>query len=214
MTQRLVVVGVGGFGRETLDVVAAVNAAISDPPFQLLGVLDDNPSPDKLRRLVFHGVTYLGLVDNWLSCGSTAGYAIGVGDPAARRRLAERFDGHGDVPVKLIHPSAVIGSAGSLAPGSIVCAGVQISTNVHLGRHVHLNPSVTIGHDSVLEEFVSVNPAATISGECTVGAGALIGAASIILQGLVVGASAIVGAGACAVHDVPPGATVKGVPAR
>jgi acetyltransferase-like isoleucine patch superfamily enzyme len=73
---------------------------------------------------------------------------------------------------------------------------------------------VTVGHDSVLGDFVSVNPAATISGECSIDSGALIGAAAVILQGRQVGSGSVVGASACVVRDVPASATVMGVPAR
>ena len=53
-----------------------------------------------------------------------------------------------------------------------------------LGRHVHVNPNATIGHDAVLGAFVSVNPGAVVSGEVVVGEGTLLGASSTILQGL------------------------------
>ena len=51
MTTPIVVVGAGGFGRETLDVVEAVNAAASQPAFEVLGVVDDAPSAENLVRL-------------------------------------------------------------------------------------------------------------------------------------------------------------------
>ena len=41
MSTPLVVVGAGGFGRDTLDVVEAVNAVTTR--FEILGVLDDDP---------------------------------------------------------------------------------------------------------------------------------------------------------------------------
>ena len=46
MSRPLVVVGASGFGRESLDVVAAHNAARPDAAFEVLGVLDDGPSED------------------------------------------------------------------------------------------------------------------------------------------------------------------------
>lgn len=214
MTRPLVVIGAGGFGRETLDVVAAVNAAAPAPVFDLLGVIDTGPSDLNLRRLFDLGVAHLGSEAHWLERGENAEYAIGIGAPAVRERLAALFDDHGLTAATLVHPTAVIGSRSFLDPGVIVCAGVQISTNVHLKRHVHLNPNVTIGHDSVLEPFVSVNPGAIVSGEVTVGSGTLIGSGAVILQGLSIGVKSIIGAAACVVGDVPPQVTVKGVPAR
>ncbi len=212
MSTPLVVVGAGGFGRETLDVVEAVNRLT--PAFDVLGVLDDAPSTVNLDRLVARAIPYLGSVSKWLDVDERTDFLIAVGSPAARRALAEQFESNGHSPAIAIHPSAVIGSACEMGPGTIICAGVQVSTNVRLGAHVHLNPNVTVGHDAVLADFVSVNPAATISGECHVGEGSLLGAGCVVLQELSVGSNATVGASACVVHDVADTTNVLGVPAR
>lgn len=213
MSQSLVVIGAGGFGRETLDVVHAINSRSSS--FDVLGVLDDAPSELNLERLAARDIRYLGAIEEWLSAAADESeFAVAIGKPSVRRELATRFESSGHQPATLIHPSAVIGSQTQIGAGTIICSGVQVSTNVRLGRHVHLNPSVVIGHDSMLEDFVSANPNATVSGECTICCGTLLGAASVILQGLLVGAGATVGAAACVVDNVSEAATVKGVPGR
>jgi len=43
---------------------------------------------------------------------------------------------------------------------------------------------------------------------------ASIGSGALVLAGVTIGAGALVGAGAVVTHDVAPGATVAGVPAR
>ena len=214
MTTEIVVIGAGGFGRETLDVLHAVNRESSTQVYRILGVLDSNPSPDNLVRLGRMGVDWLGSEADWLSSGHDARYLIGVGRPAVRRRIAESFAAAGKSAATVVHPRAVIGSLSTIGAGSVVCAGAQISTNVTLGEHVHVNPSATIGHDSALSDFVSINPGAIVSGDVTIGAGTLIGAGAVVLQGLAVGADALVGASACVVRDVASGQIVKGIPAR
>lgn len=214
MTQSLVVVGAGGFGRETLDVVEALGETAGTPPFELLGVLDDAPRPENLARLEALGAAYLGTVSAWLATGETAAFVVAIGSPAVRATVAARLEEAGLAAATLVHPRAGLGRATTLAPGTVVCAGAQISTNVTLGRHVHVNPNATIGHDSTLADHVSINPGAIVSGDVVVEEGVLVGAGAVILQGLAVGAGSLVGAAACVVRDVPPGATVKGVPAR
>jgi sugar O-acyltransferase (sialic acid O-acetyltransferase NeuD family) len=214
VSERLVIIGAGGFGRETLGVVDAINDAAAEPTFELLGVLDDSPSELNLARLAALGVRHLGTVADWLQGDASALFVVGIGSPAVRQSLADRFEDRGHRAATLVDPRAHVGRAGTVGEGSVICAGVEISTNVTIGRHVHINPHVTIGHDSTIGDGVSINPAATISGDVTVEDRVLIGAAAVVLQGLVVHTGSLVGAAACVVRDVPTGTTVKGVPAR
>jgi sugar O-acyltransferase (sialic acid O-acetyltransferase NeuD family) len=214
MPTEVVVVGAGGFGRETLDVIEAHNAGASPDQVIVIGVVDDNPSEINLDRLQARGYRHLGGVSHVLETVPAAGYVLGVGNSAGRRNLSAAFDLKGWAAVTVVHPAAVLGSRSRIADGAVICGGVQLSTNTLVGNHVHLNPNATVGHDTVLEDFVSVNPAATISGQVTVGAGALVGAGAVILQGLSVGADSVVGAGACVTRSVAPNTTVVGVPAR
>lgn len=210
----LVVIGAGGFGRETLDVIEAINHSSGAVLFEIAGVVDDAPSEVNLERLRSRGIPYLGTIETLLATETSYAFSIGVGNPRVRQRVAARLEQAGLEPAIAVHPSATIGSSVTLGPGTIVCGGVQVSTNTVFGRYVHLNPNATIGHDSRLGDFVSINPAAVISGEVTIGPGALVGAGAVILQGLAVGEGAIIGASACVVRDVASGATVKGVPAK
>jgi sugar O-acyltransferase (sialic acid O-acetyltransferase NeuD family) len=212
MSLQLVVVGASGFGRETLDVVAAHNAARPDAEFKVLGVLDDGPSEDNLARLVLRSVPYLGGIDAFVGGHEPIAYLLAIGAPVVRERLVAQFDAAGWRAASVVHPSATVGSMTAWAEGLVVCGGARVSTNVRLGRHVHINPNATIGHDSVLDSFVSINPAAIISGDVHVRSRTLIGAGAIVLQGLSIGADTTVGAGAVVTKAVPDGVVVKGVP--
>ena len=65
MTHPLVVIGGGGFGRETLDVVEAINH--EEPgAFELLGVVDDAPSALTAERLTARSVPVLGSVAEYV----------------------------------------------------------------------------------------------------------------------------------------------------
>ena len=209
--QQVVVVGASGFGRECLDVLQVMMGAGS--ALEVLGVVDDRPSGVNLERLAARGTPYLGTVSAWVDDGARHGvYVLGIGDPRVRRALVSRLDEVGARALTAVHPTATIGSEADLGEGVVVCAGVAISTNVRLGRHVHINPSATIGHDAVLDDFVSVNPGAIVSGEVIIGSETLLGAGATILQGLTVGARTVIGAGAVVTRGVPASVVVKGVP--
>lgn len=214
MYKEVVVVGAGGFGREALDVLEAMNIQELDSKLKVLGVIDDNPSSSSLSRLADRGYMHLGSLQEWLGCKREALYVVAIGAPEIRRRICSTLESAGHEPLSAIHPSAVIGSRVRLGRGAVICAGVKISTNVAIGDYVHINPGVIIGHDAALENFSSINPGAIISGEVRIRESCLIGAGAVVLQGLTVGTGSTVGAGGVVTRDVEADKVVKGVPAR
>ncbi|GAA8846873.1 acetyltransferase [Helicobacter pylori] len=214
MPEDLIIIGAGGFGREVADVAAAVNSVLDGPRWRLLGLVDDAPSPDNLARLAARGLPHLGGLSSVLEGSARPRYVVGVGGPVARASIADRLDAAGFEAATLVHPAATLGSQVSVGPGSVLCAGTRLTTNIRLGRHVHLNLNSTVGHETTIGNFVSVNPLGSISGDCTIEDGVLIGVGASVLNGVAVGAGATVGGGACVVRDVAAGVTVVGVPAK
>lgn len=201
-----VIVGAGGFGRECLDIVEALNR--DGAAIEFMGFLDDGGGDEELLRR--RGVACLGPV---VDCPPDVGFVIAIGDGDVRRRIAERLRGAGRSPLVLVHPQATVGSDCRVGAGTIINAGARATTNITLGRHVQLHANCTVGHDAALDDFVSVYPGATISGSVRLGAGVTIGTGANVLPGVTVGAGGVVGAGAVVTRDVEPGTTVVGVPA-
>jgi sugar O-acyltransferase (sialic acid O-acetyltransferase NeuD family) len=208
----LVIIGCGGFGRESADVVDAINEAA--PTWNLVGFVDDSPSDENAARVHRRGRALLGSLESVAATRQGLHFSVGIADAAIRRTVAEAAEAAGLTPATLIHPRAVIGASTDIGVGAVVCACAQVGPDVTIGRHVHLDRASQIGHDSVIEDFATVHPAAVVSGGCRVGHDVELGTNCTVLPGVVIGARAVVGAAACVVHDVPPTSTVKGVPAR
>ncbi|MEU8022936.1 acetyltransferase [Micromonospora haikouensis] len=215
MNREIVVIGCGGHGREVLGIIDAINlASVSGPVWQVVGVVDDAPNEADRKRVAQLGHTYLGTMTALAELPAWTHITVGIGTPSVRHAVVNRIERYGLPAAVLIHPSATLGADARYGEGLLVFPGARVTTNVTMGRHVHLNQNVTVGHDCVLGDAVSLNPLAAVSGNCRLDSGVLIGAGSVVLEGRRVGTGATVGAGACVVRDVPPHTIVKGVPAR
>ena len=208
--RSLVILGAGGFGRETLDLVSQI-----DPRREIWKVVgfvsqdEDNP-----KVLDLPGVKWIRSDDQFLLQPFATHFTAAVGTPDTRLRLVNRYEACGLKPVTLVHPTVLIGSSSSVGLGSIVCSHVSVTTNVVIGLYAHIDRSVTIGHDSIIEDFVTLHPSSVISGGAHIATRAIVGANACVLPGIIVGQGAVIGAGAVVNKNVPAYATVAGVPAR
>jgi acetyltransferase EpsM len=114
----------------------------------------------------------------------------------------------------IIHPNVKINSTIQTGLGNIFCYGVIFTTNIKIGNHVIININSIIGHDAIIEDFVSIMFDVKISGNVTIGEGTYIGSGAIILPNLKIGKWCKIGAGSVVTKDVPDGATFLGIPAK
>lgn len=214
MSESLVIIGCGGHGREIFGIVEAINDSVGGEEWKVLGFVDDYPRADDLARIGRLGSTYLGTTAWLSSLESGTHYALGIGTPDVRATVDRKIEHFNLRPATLTHPETTVGLDCTFEPGLVMFPGARITTDIRLGRHVHLNQNSTIGHDCVIGDYVSLHPQAAVSGSCTIGERALIGANAVVLQGRHVGPGATIGAAACVVGNVEADLTVKGVPAR
>ena len=204
--RRVLLIGAGGHARVCLealldmddtDVVGAVSAdgtGITGLGVPMLGMQAD------LKKVTQrHAVTAV---------------CVAIGDNSDRQRLTKIVTESGSDVTLAISRFAMLSTSASCGDGVQLLAGSVVNAATDIGAGTIVNTNASIDHDCHVGEFVHVAPGATIGGGVTIGELAFIGLGSRVLPGLTIGASATIGAGAVVIADVPPGATVVGVPAR
>lgn len=205
--QALVIIGAGGFGREVAWLVQEINR--EQDAFDFVGFLDDSLTSTT------EGYPVLGTLNAWLQRPQVdAMYVCAVGDPLTRFKIVSRLESAGLSFAALIHPSVRLSDWVTIGEGSIVCAGVTLTTNIEVGRHSILNLHCTVGHDTTLGDFTSMMPGVHISGEAKMGEGVYLGTNAAVINQVSIGPWTVVGAGAVVAGDLPGGVVAVGVPAK
>jgi sugar O-acyltransferase (sialic acid O-acetyltransferase NeuD family) len=208
--KKIAVFGAGGFGLEIAMLIEHINEISHQ--WKLIGFFDDGEPEGK----TINGYPILGGTERLNRWASDLFLVLALGLPKTKRDvLGEIQNKKISYPV-LIHPSVITGAKKyvTFGEGSIICAGTIITTNISIGRHVTLNLSCTVGHDTEIGDFSSFMPTCNISGEVRIGEGNFWGTGAKVINRKVVGNNVIVGAGSVVIEDVPDNVTVVGNPAR
>jgi len=210
MKKKLIIIGCGGFGREVAWLVERINE--KEHQWDFLGFVDDDQS---LEGTIIDGYPILGDMDWLLEQTEELYVTCSIAKPAIRSKLIERCQKKENIhfPI-LVDPSAIIGKTVQIGEGSIICAQTIMTVDAILGKHVIINLACTIGHDAVLDDYVTLYPTVNVSGHVHIGTHTEIGTGTQIIQGLTIGEDTIVGAGGVVIRDIPSHCTAVGDPAK
>jgi sugar O-acyltransferase (sialic acid O-acetyltransferase NeuD family) len=207
----VVLVGAGGFSRETAETIRACIDA--GAPWQLHGFLDDDPARE---GATVDGLPVLGPIDS-ISEHPDALVVVGTGRPdnyTSRLSIVTRLGLPDERYARIVHPAATLAASTSIGAGSVVLAGVVATTSVQIGNHVGIMPGAVLTHDDVLDDYVTVAAGVRLGGNVHVETGAYIGSGAMVREGVTIGAWSMIGMGSVVTRDVPPGQLWFGSPAR
>ncbi|MET9962224.1 NeuD/PglB/VioB family sugar acetyltransferase [Streptomyces sp. NPDC006326] len=216
-TDDLLVVGAGGFARETAQAVrdtAADDLAHGRAPrWRLAGHLDDDPA---LHGRDVDGVPVLG------ACGlvhelPAARVVVCVGSPrdyAVRARLVRRLALPEARYATVVHPTAAVSVSSVLGAGSVLLAHCVLTAAVRVGAHVAVMPHTVLTHDDTVGDFATLASGVRLGGGVRLGRGAYVGAGALVREYTTIGAWSLTGMGSTVLADVPPGEVWAGSPAR
>jgi sugar O-acyltransferase (sialic acid O-acetyltransferase NeuD family) len=202
----LVIVGAGGFARETAAAATAAGRRV-------LGFVDDDPALHGTSR---SGLRILGSVD-MVAGMPDAAVVVCVGNPrnyTVRQRIVDRLGLPADRYATVVHPSAVVGSGSVVGPGSVLLAGTVLTADVTIGSHVAVMPQAVFTHDDRVGDYATVATGVRLGGGAILERGAYVGAGALVREGVTVGAWSLIGMGSVVLHDIPPGQIWAGNPAR
>lgn len=200
--------GAGGFGREVAWLLSDIED-VDEHAGHLVAYIDDAPYPPQ------HGIPVLPFAD-FRKRYPDARLALAVGNSRTRKLIVGKCLDYRFAT--LIHPEVAHSEHVEIGEGSIICCGCILTVDIRLGRHVHINLDCTVGHDVVMDDFVTLAPGVHVSGNVHIQEGVYIGTGANIINGhpgkpLVIKAGTVIGAGACVTHSTEPNALYAGVPA-
>ena len=208
--KKIAVFGAGGFGLEVAMLIEQINEISHE--WELIGFFDDGKPEGK----IINGYRVLGGIDKLNEWNSNLFLILALGKPKNKKSILTKIRNKKISYPVLIHPSVIMGNKDYLiiGEGSIICAGTIITTNISIGRHVILNLSCTVGHETEIGDFSSFMPTCNISGEVNIGEDNFWGTGAKIINRKVVGNNVVVGAGSVVIDDIPDNVLIAGVPAK
>lgn len=205
---RAIVIGAGGHGRVVLDILLQCGGC------EVVGFLDSNAAIHGRR---VDGIPVLGPIEALEPLAAehrVDGVIVAIGDNGVRRGLARWIETTGVPLATAVHPSATLARNAQLGHNVVVAAGVVICAHCQVGDSVILNTGCIVDHQTMIGEGSHICPGVRIAGRVKVEPGAFIGIGATVIPKVTIGCESIIGAGAVVIEDVPPMATVVGVPAK
>ena len=205
---KIVIISAAGFAEEVLFAIQECNKIYDK--YEMLGFIDDNK---KFHGKMINGFPVLGGLE-WIGKNSSEiRYVIAIGDGLIRKKIIKKLNKKIKFET-IIHPTVLRYNVSSVGIGSVIQPHCIIEPNAKIGKHVIINIQCNIGHDCVLEDFVTIQPDVHISGNNKVGEETYVGVSSTTIENLSIGKKSVIGAGSVVLNDIKPNSVYIGNPAK
>lgn len=207
--KKIVILGAGGFGREVQWLLERINR--KEMSWDILGYIDDGID----KGMKINGYNVLGGTDFLESFNEPICVACAIGSSETRKKIIKKISKFKMVQFpNLIDPGVEMSNFIELGKGNIICAGTILTVNIKLKDFCIVNLDCTIGHDDILDSFVTIYPSVNVSGNVSIGSCSELGTGSQIIQGIKLSDKTIVGAGSVVVRNLELPGTYVGIPAK
>ncbi|MCK5861630.1 MAG: acetyltransferase [Candidatus Hydrogenedentes bacterium] len=212
MSNTMIILGACGTSRELYV------RLMERYPFTRVVFVDDQSDICEIKM----GDTVLPVIKDWDFSKVRDGhdddfrqFVCGPGDPRVKKLLVARaLDAKLEPSPTIVDSSAVV-HAESIGRGGFIGPQCVVSPQVQIGDYVTLIGLIGIGHDTVLEDYVTCTPGVVIAGSCHVGKGSYFGIGSMVHHQLTLAPGTVAGAQSCLLKDVTdPNSVMVGTPAK
>ncbi|MFQ7110035.1 MAG: acetyltransferase [Anaerovoracaceae bacterium] len=205
----LVIIGAGGFGREVADTVKRINDENSK--YNLIGFIDDDES---VVGNEINGIEVLGNTEFLKrKINNDVRAAIAIASSDIKKYVASLLKGY-VVWENIIDPTVIISESNIMGVGNIIQPFVVINANSKIGNHCTINYGCGLGHDVILDDYVSLMPMCNVTGNVHLNESVYLGADVCIIPSVNIEKESIVGAGTTVIKDIVETGTYVGNPAR
>jgi sugar O-acyltransferase (sialic acid O-acetyltransferase NeuD family) len=195
--KKILIFTAGSAGRETFKLINEINL-FGEHSWEVLGYVDSNK---KLSGKKLDGVK---IYSNIKVLKSKNIFAIcGITDPLKRKKIFKNeIIKNGFKVPNLIHPKNIIPKSLKIGIGNIVFNHVHISFDVSIKNFSLISNFTDLGHNSVINDYVSIMPQSSIGGNCKIGKNTFIGSGSNIHQNTKIGINCKIGMGCIIIKKV------------
>jgi sugar O-acyltransferase (sialic acid O-acetyltransferase NeuD family) len=199
----MLIAGAGNLGLHTLDQLLADQYAKEIVFFDEKGILPEVINGKYAVIATIHEL------EEYFQRGNNE-FIVTLGQPRLRERLTKRIvDAGGKLSAVVSNRAAFISAFSSLSPGTIIQPGCAISHNVSVGRSCILHASTLIGHDVIIEDYVTIGSMVNILKSVKIGRFTTVSPGVLIYQNINIGRNAYIGAGVVVTRDVKDNETLN-----
>ena len=207
--EKLVIVGAGGFAREVLWQLTEINNRVD--MYDILGFVDDNT---ELQNQLINGFPIVGDTQWLIDYPEKICAVICIGNSKIRKKIYNKIKINSNIIFPTILAEDVqCSDSVKFGQGCIICLSNILTVNITVGDFVIANLDCTVGHDAIIEDFVTLYPSVNVSGNVHISSCTEIGTGANIIQGKNIGKNTIIGAGSVVIKDIPSDCTAVGAPA-